>query len=643
MIMQGVPSISFRHAVERLTIGKRLPNAVYLFRSALSLVAVELQREVTRAISAAKPDPQWNIVKFHGDQFALTFLSYPEFDIDPHPALVEATKINLNTGSVMRTDYRARINPPILHRKESFLPPNDPRIDVFAALTEQEETAGLYRDVTRIGLRVQWLMLLKRLGCSYVGHRLVRRQATRLAERSAASEPTVERHRTAIKLYDLSKPVKILLERGLLSKHDSFFDYGCGHGMDVEALSNLGYQANGWDPAFRPDGPRNRASVVNLGYVLNVIEEPRERLAALREAYSLADRLLLVSTMVAGQENTAHTKAYRDGFLTKSNTFQKFYAPGELELLIEETLGADVSTLGLGICAVFRNADEAELFEAGRNRRRINWTEISAQLQFSTPIGRKRRQSDRYELNKELFDQFWQVMLDLGRSPEPGEFDRLREVRGAAGGLNKAVALVTAHNGTELWQMAKKARSEDVLVYLAMTHFRKRFLRREIPQRIKYDIRSFFGNLNVAQEQARQLLFAAGDPGEVELALEGLPYGVFDPDQMQFIFHRSVLGKLPPILRVYVHCGALRYGNPEEADLIKIHVRSGKLTFLQYDNFDRKRHPILQTRIKINLRTQFVQVFDHSADKQSLMNKQQFTEATSNCKVMCNLEQAEFL
>lgn len=582
---------------------------------------------MTRAAAAAKPDLEWNIVKFHEDQFAATFLTYPHFDSDPHPALAEATKINLTTGSVVRIDYRARVNPPILHRKESLLSPDDPRVQVFAALTNQEEAVGLYRDPTRIGLRVQWVTLLKRVGYAYNGHRLVCQERTR-GEQTGPNQPTVERHRTAIRRYDLSKPIKILLERGLLSKNDTFFDYGCGHGMDVEALSNLGYQANGWDPAFHPDTPRTRASVVNLGYVLNVIEEPSERLVALREAFSLTGRLLLVSTMVSGQENTAHTKVYRDGFLTKSQTFQKFYAPGELESLIEKTLDADVITLGLGTCAVFRDANEAELFAAGQNRRRINWTEISAQLRFSTPSSRKRRQLDRYELNKELFDQLWQVMLELGRAPQPGEFDRLHEVRIAAGGLNKAVALIVAHNGTELWQMANKARSEDILVYLAMTNFRRRLLRREMPSRIKYDIRSFFGDLNTAQERARQLLFAAGDPDEVELAVEGLSYGVFDRDEMQFTFHRSVLGKLPPILRVYVHCGALRYGNPEKADLIKIHVRSGKLTFLQYDNFDRKRQPILRTRIKINLRTQFVQVFDHSNEMQPLTTKQRFLNAT---------------
>ena len=162
--------------------------------------------------------------------------------------------------------------------------------------------------------------------------------------RKAANRWTWLRHRTAIKRYDLSKPVKQLLELGLLRKNDALFDFGCGHGMDVEALQNLGYQAAGWDPAFRPNTPKTRAAVVNLGYVLNVIEEPRERIATLREAYSLAERALLVSTMASGQETDSHSRPYRDGFLTKTNTFQKFYAPGELESLIEQTLDVEAST-----------------------------------------------------------------------------------------------------------------------------------------------------------------------------------------------------------------------------------------------------------------------------------------------------------
>jgi DNA phosphorothioation-associated putative methyltransferase len=364
--------------------------------------------------------------------------------------------------------------------------------------------------------------------------------------------------------------------------------------------------------------------VVNLGYVLNVIEEPGERLTALREAYSLAERLLLVSALVVGQENSAHTRPYRDGYLTKTNTFQKFYLPSELETLIEDVLDTEAITLALGICVVFRDPSEAELFEAGRNRRRIDWTEVGNQLQFSKPAARYVDSVGRYELHKEVLDQFWQAMLDFGRTPEVGEFERLAEVRTAVGSIKKASTLVLAQNGKELWEVARKARAEDVLVYLAMTNFRRKFLRREIPPRIKNDVRSFFGDLNTAQARARELLFAAGDPDEIGLAIEELDYGVFDREEMQFTFHRSLLQKLPPILRIYVHCGAIRYGDPNDADLIKIHVRSGKLTFLQYDDFESKENPILHTRTKINLRTRFVQVFDHSAENQQLPNKKIF-------------------
>ena len=611
-----------------LPFGKRLPTAVYIHRPEdWRIIPPELASTIERAMIASQPGPEWNLLKLHTDQVAITFLTYPNFDSDPHPALAEATKINLNTGAVVHTDYRKRANPPILHRKEMFLPADDPRCAVFAQLTKQEEAAGLYRDPSRIGLRIQWQTLLKRLGLAYVGHSLVKSADPIEATPSRPeleSAPVVDRHRTAIKRYDLSKPVKIALDRGVILKKHTFFDYGCGHGMDIEALSGLGFEASGWDPAFRPDASKEEADIVNLGYVLNVIEKPEERIEALRGAFSLVRRAMIVSTLVAGQETDAHTQPFRDGFITKTNTFQKFYAPGELETLIESTLQAEAITLSLGVCIVFKDPDEAELFEAARSHRRIDWTEVSAQLKFSAPTSRERRQVDRYDLNRELLDSFWQCLLDLGRTPEAGEFDRLSEVRRIGAGLNKAVALVVQKNGEQLWSVARKAREEDVLVYLAMTNFRKRFLRREIPLRIKNDIKSFFGDLSRAKEKAKDILFAAGDSGEVELAVEELDFGDFDREDLQFTFHRSLLNRLPPILRVYVQCGALRYGNPEEADLIKIHVRSGKLTFLHYDDFDGKPEPILLTRIKINLRNQFVQVFDHSAEKQELPNKKTF-------------------
>ncbi len=172
---------------------------------------------------------------------------------------------------------------------------------------------------------MQWLALLRQLDLAYDGHTLVSRgEVSPESDSENGDKPDVARHRTAIKRYDLSKPVKQLLERGLLRKNETFFDYGCGHGMDIEALQSLGYEAAGWNPAFGPAAQKTSAAVVNLGYVLNVIEEPAERIAAIREAYALAARILIVSTLASGQETDAHSRPYRDVFLRRPKRFRSF-------------------------------------------------------------------------------------------------------------------------------------------------------------------------------------------------------------------------------------------------------------------------------------------------------------------------------
>jgi DNA phosphorothioation-associated putative methyltransferase len=609
--------------ISRIPYGKKLPEALYISRPAdWHTVPPDLASLIGRAIIAAKPNSDWNLLKLHTDQVAISFLTYPDFDSDPHPALAESVKINMNSGAISKTDYRKRANPPILHRKEAFIPSDDPRFPVFTSLTNQEEEAGILRDISRIGLRTHWETLLKRSGLSYKGHQLVRNNEKAVSP-TCPNDAHVERHRTAIKRYDLSRPIKLALERGLIRKSHTLFDYGCGHGMDVDALRGLGYSISGWDPAFRPKVLKTEADIVNLGYVLNVIESPEERIDAIKGAFSLARKALIVSVMAEGRQTQSHTYVCGDGFITRNNTFQKFYAPGELEQFLETHLQAEVITLTLGICVAFRDLDEVEAFEACRSRRRIDWLDLSSQLQFPSPTLREQRRADRYDLHQELFDSYWDCLLEYGRTPELGEFDRLAEVRKAGGGLTRALKLVVEKRGEAIWQHARKSRSEDVLVYLAMTHFRKKFLPREVPLRIKNDIRAFFGDIATARKRGLDILHAAADTDEVGIAVEGLKFGVYDRIEKHFTFHRSFLNQLPPVLRVYILCGAIRYGDPEEADLIKIHVASGKLTFLHYDDF-KKARPVLQTRIKINLRDQFVHVFDHRAEKQVLADKDRY-------------------
>jgi hypothetical protein len=105
-------------------------------------------------------------------------------------------------------------------------------------------------------------------------------------------QPKIERHRTAMKRYSLSRPLALAMSHHLISPSSKVLDYGCGRGADIRLLQKAGIPASGWDPHFRPDDPLLPADCVNLGYVLNVIEDPAERAATLHNAFQLAEKVL---------------------------------------------------------------------------------------------------------------------------------------------------------------------------------------------------------------------------------------------------------------------------------------------------------------------------------------------------------------
>src|SRR5687767_2809350 len=105
----------------------------------------------------------------------------------------------------------------------------------------------------------------------------------------------VQRHRTAMARTSLSRPMAVAYEDGVISAEKSVFDYGCGRGGDLRQLRQLGITAAGWDPSHQPDAPMRPADVVNLGFVINVIEDVHERGEVLRRAWSLAAQALVVA------------------------------------------------------------------------------------------------------------------------------------------------------------------------------------------------------------------------------------------------------------------------------------------------------------------------------------------------------------
>src|SRR5262249_46949830 len=113
------------------------------------------------------------IVKMSRRERRISYLAYPDFERDAHPALVSSLRVDLRSFRVKWRTFADSPNPPILHRKESFVPEHHPTFAKFAALTRQEERAGLFEEPTRIGTRAGWETTLGSAGRALRGHRLV--------------------------------------------------------------------------------------------------------------------------------------------------------------------------------------------------------------------------------------------------------------------------------------------------------------------------------------------------------------------------------------------------------------------------------------------------------------------------------------
>lgn len=172
----------------------------------------------------------------------------------------------------------------------------------------------------------------------------------------------IERHRTAIARVALSRPVRLAVELGLLTLQTTFFDYGCGHGTDVKFLRQRGFACSGWDPFYFPQAEIIAADVVNLGYVINVIEDEAERRAALLNAWTLAKEALIVAARLLPVESGKDFVRYNDGLITSRNTFQKYYAPQELKAYIDAVLKVDAMPAEPGVYFVFRDEARARTF-----------------------------------------------------------------------------------------------------------------------------------------------------------------------------------------------------------------------------------------------------------------------------------------
>jgi DNA phosphorothioation-associated putative methyltransferase len=643
--------------------GKRVAGKCYVHVSGLIELdesSRELAARATR-IAGLTAGNEFNVVRVRESSAEVALLDYPGFFSDAFPALARSWRVHVPTELVRLRDYSASFNPPILHRKELLLPAIHLAHARYAALTATAESLGLFDEPHRIGFRAQWEDLLRRRGYAVVDHDFV---PIGNAEPTSAHIETLEfqqvqRHLTALSRTTLSAPIQSLLRDELLNSNTTFFDYGCGKGDDLRGLEELNIRGSGWDPYHHPDGVRVDADVVNLGFVINVIEAFDERVEALRGAFSLCRRVLTVSAMLEGSGKPG--RQFRDGVLTGRNTFQKYFSQAQLQQFIESVLDEEAIPATPGVFYVFRDRFEEQRFLVRRQTSRLRRSRAAivrvakpprarpsvlspetAHLQIKDISGSSRRSPEpRPKLPRQAAPiapvdpakhacalALWNRFLELGRVAEADEVDALNDIEAQFGSFGRAIRYCLKYCDQAALDRSGRERRDEILVTLAVARFSRRRRFHDLDSRLQRDIKAFFGSLANAEREAQALLFSVGDISVLDAACaQAATLGLGNLEAGQSLqLHTSLVERLPAVLRVYIACATALFGDARNVDLVKLHIRSGKVTLMRFDDFVNSSLPAMTERIKVKLKEQDMDVFRYGEEfpKPLLYEKSRF-------------------
>jgi DNA phosphorothioation-associated putative methyltransferase len=223
---------------------------------------------------------------------------------------------------------------------------------------------------------------------------------------------------------------------------------------------------------------------VNLGYVINVIESQAERREALIKAWELTGQMLIVAAQVLIAQGNSQI-AYGDGVITSRNTFQKYYDQEELKIYIDQVLGVDSVPAALGIYFVFRDEAQAQSFRASRFRSRVSVPKVQLA-------------NKRFEDYKELLTPLMAFFTERGRLPTLEELPETETLSTEFGNLRRAFQIVLQATNPQEWDAISDRRRQDLLVYLALSHFGRRPKLRDLTPVVQNDIKSLFGGYQQA-------------------------------------------------------------------------------------------------------------------------------------------------
>jgi DNA phosphorothioation-associated putative methyltransferase len=363
-------------------------------------------------------------------------------------------------------------------------------------------------------------------------------------------------------------PARQALRDEILSPSVTILDYGSGRGQDVDRLSRLGMSLKGWDPYFSPHSAPSVHDVVLLTYVLNVIEDPLERMEVLSRAWELAQRTLVVSCRLTWDAGKLRGMPTEDGLMTSRGTFQHLFTPLELRELVDSVTKSRSVQATPGVIYAFREPADRLAYLARRTLGQYEWmsaedygSALASLVDFVETVGRM-----------PTFEELPSEHLSTLSKHSMNELSRV---------------VMRAANQQRVQEGATRS-TLDTLLYLAMDLFNGRAAFSDLPLRIQIDLRKFFGSYRAASQRADRLLLKLRDDQYLRGAMRN-SVGKMTPTALYI--HLRALDRAPIILRLYEYCGAVAAGRIPDATLVKLHHDRRAVAWLGYPDFESDPHP----------------------------------------------------
>ncbi|MFI9366622.1 DNA phosphorothioation-associated putative methyltransferase [Kitasatospora sp. NPDC053057] len=413
-----------------------------------------------------------------------------------------------------------------------------------------------------------------------------------------------ERRLTAIGRVTLSAPARQALVDRQIVPGMSVLDYGCGRGGDVRSLQAMKFDVSGWDPYFYPDGRQEASDAVLLTYVLNVIEDPRERRETLLRAWELARTVLVVSARLTWEKSKVRGDEFTDGILTSRQTFQHLFGASELRDFVQDIAGVRCVSAAPGVVYAFKDDQARIAFLARRIVPDAEWLVSDDTASAVAAVVDYLEQRGRFPRLEEMPIQLAELLAHLREADLHRLVKRSADPARVAAGVDRSTL--------------------NTLLFLAVELFNGRGPFGSLPLSVQLDIRACFLSYKEACQRADRLLLKLRDDTYVRGAMRASAAGKLTPSALYV--HRRAVSRIPTVLRLYEHCASIAAGRPAEWSVVKLRHEGRAVSWLDYPDFDTDPHPKLVSSYSVEMKgldTSYVS-YANSVNRPLLHRKHEF-------------------